>query len=69
MAHLKTQWIKKLYARVTSRFCLQQEQALHAVHSVVMLVDKDTCQRPEKQPGLQVRNVQVSGRVQIPVPV
>lgn len=32
-----------------------QEQALHAVHSIVMLVDKDTSPRPEKQPGLQVR--------------
>ncbi|XP_034536478.1 triple functional domain protein-like [Notolabrus celidotus] len=31
-----------------------QEQALHAVHSIVMLVDKDTCPRPEKQPGLQM---------------
>ena len=33
-----------------------QEQALHAVHSIVILMDKDTCPRPEKQPGLQVRN-------------
>ncbi|XP_037107684.1 uncharacterized protein LOC119123025 isoform X1 [Syngnathus acus] len=33
---------------------MAQEQALHAVHSVVMLVDKDTCPRPEKQPGLQM---------------
>ncbi|XP_022058630.2 uncharacterized protein LOC110957095 [Acanthochromis polyacanthus] len=31
-----------------------QEQALHAVHSIVMLTDKDTCPRPEKQPGLQM---------------
>ncbi|XP_074532181.1 quattro [Halichoeres trimaculatus] len=34
-----------------------QEQALHAVHSIVMLVDKDTCPRPEKQPGLQMDTV------------
>ncbi|XP_055365060.1 quattro isoform X2 [Betta splendens] len=33
---------------------MAQEQALHAVHSVVMLMDKDTCPRPEKQPGLQM---------------
>ncbi|KAM9860037.1 quattro [Aulostomus maculatus] len=33
---------------------MAQEQALHAVHSVVMLADKDTCPRPEKQPGLQM---------------
>uniref|UniRef100_A0A8C9X0R8 protein-glutamine gamma-glutamyltransferase n=1 Tax=Sander lucioperca TaxID=283035 RepID=A0A8C9X0R8_SANLU len=33
---------------------LLMEQALHAVHSIVMLVDKDTCPRPEKQPGLQM---------------
>ncbi|XP_077386590.1 quattro isoform X2 [Festucalex cinctus] len=33
---------------------MAQEQALHAVHSVVILVDKDTCPRPEKQPGLQM---------------
>lgn len=33
-----------------------QEQALHAVHSIVMLLDKDTSPRPEKQPGLQVRD-------------
>ncbi|XP_019736353.1 quattro isoform X2 [Hippocampus comes] len=33
---------------------MAQEQALHAVHSIVMLVDKDTCPRPEKQPGLQM---------------
>ncbi|XP_063330530.1 uncharacterized protein KIAA1755-like isoform X1 [Pelmatolapia mariae] len=33
---------------------MAQEQALHAVHSIVMLMDKDTCQRPEKQPGLQM---------------
>ncbi|KAG7271827.1 hypothetical protein CRUP_017904, partial [Coryphaenoides rupestris] len=30
------------------------EQALHAVHSVLMLVDKDTTPRPERQPGLQM---------------
>ncbi|XP_029288016.1 quattro isoform X2 [Cottoperca gobio] len=33
---------------------MAQEQALHAVHSIVMLVDKDTCPRPDKQPGLQM---------------
>ncbi|XP_026162638.1 quattro isoform X2 [Mastacembelus armatus] len=33
---------------------MAQEQALHAVHSVVMLIDKDTCPRPEKQPGIQM---------------
>ncbi|KAM7401842.1 hypothetical protein PAMP_017120 [Pampus punctatissimus] len=33
---------------------MAQEQALHAVHCIVMLVDKDTCPRPEKQPGLQM---------------
>ncbi|XP_068455068.1 puratrophin-1-like [Clinocottus analis] len=33
---------------------MAQEQALHAVHSLVMLVDKDTCPRPEKHPGLQM---------------
>nr|XP_057911156.1 uncharacterized protein KIAA1755 homolog isoform X2 [Doryrhamphus excisus] len=33
---------------------MAQEQALHAVHSIVMLVDKDTSPRPEKQPGLQM---------------
>nr|XP_046240272.1 uncharacterized protein LOC124056657 isoform X2 [Scatophagus argus]XP_046240274.1 uncharacterized protein LOC124056657 isoform X2 [Scatophagus argus] len=33
---------------------MAQEQALHAVHSIVMLVDKDTCPKPEKQPGLQM---------------
>ncbi|XP_063766791.1 quattro isoform X2 [Eleginops maclovinus] len=36
---------------------MAQEQALHAVHSIVMLVDKDTCPRPEKQPGLQMEIV------------
>uniref|UniRef100_A0A671XPH5 Quattro n=1 Tax=Sparus aurata TaxID=8175 RepID=A0A671XPH5_SPAAU len=36
---------------------MAQEQALHAVHSIVMLVDKDTCPRPEKQPGLQMDTV------------
>lgn len=35
---------------------LSQEQALHAIHSVVVLVDKDTSPRPEKHPGLQVGN-------------
>uniref|UniRef100_A0A665SXR5 protein-glutamine gamma-glutamyltransferase n=1 Tax=Echeneis naucrates TaxID=173247 RepID=A0A665SXR5_ECHNA len=29
-------------------------KSLHAVHSIVMLMDKDTCPRPEKQPGLQM---------------
>uniref|UniRef100_I3KTH1 Quattro n=1 Tax=Oreochromis niloticus TaxID=8128 RepID=I3KTH1_ORENI len=33
---------------------MAQEQALHAVHSIVMLMDKDTWPRPEKQPGLQM---------------
>lgn len=33
---------------------MAQEQALHAVHSIVMLMDKDTFPRPEKQPGLQM---------------
>ncbi|XP_077458578.1 quattro isoform X2 [Stigmatopora argus] len=33
---------------------MAQEQALHAVHSIVVLVDKDTAPRPEKQPGLQM---------------
>uniref|UniRef100_A0A7N6FGR0 Quattro n=1 Tax=Anabas testudineus TaxID=64144 RepID=A0A7N6FGR0_ANATE len=33
---------------------MAQEQALHAVHSIVMLMDKDTSPRPEKQPGLQM---------------
>ncbi|XP_056130265.1 quattro [Lampris incognitus] len=33
---------------------MAQEQALHAVHSIVMLVDKDTCPRPERQHGLQM---------------
>ncbi|XP_041639253.1 quattro [Cheilinus undulatus] len=33
---------------------MAQEQALHAVHSIIMLVDKDTSPRPEKQPGLQM---------------
>ncbi|XP_035238930.1 pleckstrin homology domain-containing family G member 4B isoform X2 [Anguilla anguilla] len=31
-----------------------QEQALHAVHCVLMLVDKETNPRPERQPGLQM---------------
>ncbi|KAK6320966.1 hypothetical protein J4Q44_G00079420, partial [Coregonus suidteri] len=31
-----------------------QEQALHTVHSVLMLVDKDTSPRPERHPGLQM---------------
>lgn len=42
----------KTYRGVLSH--LLQEQALHAVHSILMLVEKDTG-RPEKQPGLQVR--------------
>uniref|UniRef100_A0A672IV88 Quattro n=1 Tax=Salarias fasciatus TaxID=181472 RepID=A0A672IV88_SALFA len=33
---------------------MAQEQALHAVHSIVILMDKDTFPRPEKQPGLQM---------------
>ncbi|XP_034022917.1 uncharacterized protein KIAA1755 homolog [Thalassophryne amazonica] len=33
---------------------MAQEQALHTVHSVLVLVDKDTSPRPEKQPGLQM---------------
>ncbi|KAM6927948.1 quattro [Xenentodon cancila] len=33
---------------------MAQEQALHAVHSIIILMDKDSCQRPEKQPGLQM---------------
>ncbi|KAM3877939.1 quattro [Diretmus argenteus] len=36
---------------------MAQEQALHAVHSILMLVDKDTCPRPERQPGLQMDTV------------
>ncbi|KAM4613204.1 quattro isoform 2-T2 [Polymixia lowei] len=31
-----------------------QEQALHAVHSILILVDKDNCSRPEREPGLQM---------------
>ncbi|KAJ8265652.1 hypothetical protein COCON_G00147510 [Conger conger] len=31
-----------------------QELALHAVHCVLMLVDKETHPRPERQPGLQM---------------
>ncbi|XP_064857704.1 puratrophin-1-like [Oncorhynchus nerka] len=31
-----------------------QEQALNAVHSVLILVDKDTSPRPERHPGLQM---------------
>ncbi|XP_023664544.2 pleckstrin homology domain-containing family G member 4B isoform X2 [Paramormyrops kingsleyae] len=31
-----------------------QEQALNAVHCIVMMVDKDTNPRPEKHPGLQM---------------
>ncbi|XP_067230307.1 quattro isoform X6 [Chanodichthys erythropterus] len=31
-----------------------QEQALHAVHTILMLVDKDSNPRPEKHPGLQI---------------
>lgn len=33
---------------------MAQEQALHAVHSIVVFVDKDTNPRPEKQTGLQM---------------
>ncbi|XP_028262297.1 quattro [Parambassis ranga] len=33
---------------------MAQEQALHAVHSIIMLMDKDTSPRPEKQPGVQM---------------
>ncbi|XP_030230909.1 LOW QUALITY PROTEIN: quattro [Gadus morhua] len=33
---------------------MAQEQALHAVHSILILVDKDTVPRPERQPGLQM---------------
>uniref|UniRef100_A0A096M8U4 Quattro n=1 Tax=Poecilia formosa TaxID=48698 RepID=A0A096M8U4_POEFO len=33
---------------------MAQEQALHAVHSIVMVIDKDSSPRPEKQPGLQM---------------
>ncbi|KAM9409817.1 quattro [Pholidichthys leucotaenia] len=33
---------------------MAQEQALHAIHSIVMMLDKDTFPRPEKQPGLQM---------------
>uniref|UniRef100_A0A672ZH05 Quattro n=1 Tax=Sphaeramia orbicularis TaxID=375764 RepID=A0A672ZH05_9TELE len=36
---------------------MAQEQALHAVHSIIILVDKDTCPRPEKQSGLQMDTV------------
>uniref|UniRef100_A0A8C5GNI1 Quattro n=1 Tax=Gouania willdenowi TaxID=441366 RepID=A0A8C5GNI1_GOUWI len=36
---------------------MAQEQALHAVHSILILVDKDTSPRPEKQPGLQMDTV------------
>ncbi|XP_068615187.1 pleckstrin homology domain-containing family G member 4B-like [Brachionichthys hirsutus] len=43
-----------LMAQVKATGLHAHEQALHAVHSVVMLVDKDTCPRPEKQPGLQM---------------
>lgn len=31
-----------------------QEQALHAVHTILLLVDKDQSPRPERQPGLQM---------------
>ncbi|XP_055069295.2 quattro isoform X1 [Misgurnus anguillicaudatus] len=31
-----------------------QEQALHAVHTIVMLVEKDMNPRPERHPGLQI---------------
>ncbi|RVE72447.1 hypothetical protein OJAV_G00040110 [Oryzias javanicus] len=33
---------------------MAQEQALHAVHCIILLMDKDTCPRPEKHPGLQM---------------
>ncbi|KAA0713277.1 Pleckstrin -like proteiny domain-containing family G member 4B [Triplophysa tibetana] len=33
---------------------LVQEQALHAVHTIVMLVEKDMHPRPERHPGLQI---------------
>ncbi|XP_015256561.1 PREDICTED: uncharacterized protein LOC107101971 isoform X2 [Cyprinodon variegatus] len=33
---------------------MAQEQALHAVHCIIILIDKDSCPRPEKQPGLQM---------------
>ncbi|XP_061912346.1 uncharacterized protein LOC133655818 isoform X1 [Entelurus aequoreus] len=33
---------------------MAQEQALHAVHCMVVLLDKDTSPRPDKQPGLQM---------------
>ncbi|XP_056606963.1 quattro [Triplophysa dalaica] len=33
---------------------LVQEQALHAVHTIVMLVEKDVNPRPERHPGLQI---------------
>uniref|UniRef100_A0A8C9V5C5 Si:dkey-65j6.2 n=1 Tax=Scleropages formosus TaxID=113540 RepID=A0A8C9V5C5_SCLFO len=33
---------------------LMQEQALNAVHCVLLLVDKEISPRPEKQPGLQM---------------
>ncbi|XP_024126437.1 quattro isoform X1 [Oryzias melastigma] len=33
---------------------MAQEQALHAVHCIIILMDKDTCPRPEKHPGLQM---------------
>ncbi|XP_068171804.1 quattro isoform X2 [Antennarius striatus] len=43
-----------LMAQVKPTGLHAHEQALHAVHSILMLVDKDTCPRPEKQPGLQM---------------
>lgn len=33
---------------------LVQEQALHAVHTIAMLVEKDVNPRPERHPGLQI---------------
>ncbi|XP_030634056.1 quattro [Chanos chanos] len=36
---------------------LVQEQALHAVHSILLLVDKEHSPRPERQPGLQMEVV------------
>uniref|UniRef100_A0A8C8DZI6 protein-glutamine gamma-glutamyltransferase n=1 Tax=Oryzias sinensis TaxID=183150 RepID=A0A8C8DZI6_9TELE len=33
---------------------LLMAQALHPVHCIIVLMDKDTCPRPEKHPGLQM---------------
>lgn len=51
---LKTRRLTQMCCVCLCLAVLPQEQALHAVHSVVMLVDKDTSPRPEKHPGLQV---------------